>query len=44
MMSTLFKDSNKFTQGCNISQGVGNISRMNGMPLNKIMEIEIFDV
>ncbi|KAJ9535162.1 hypothetical protein OSB04_un001759 [Centaurea solstitialis] len=41
---TLFKDSHNFTQRCNECQRSGSISQRNEMPLNGILEVELFDV
>ena len=41
---TLFKDANDYVRRCNECQRVGNISKRNEMPLNSILECEIFDV
>ncbi|XP_042460227.1 uncharacterized protein K02A2.6-like [Zingiber officinale] len=40
----LFKDTKNFVQTCDQSQKTGNISRRNEMPLNCILEVELFDV
>ena len=41
---TLFKDAHQFVLKCDRCQRVGNISRRDEMPLNVLLEIEIFDV
>nr|KYP58627.1 Retrovirus-related Pol polyprotein from transposon opus [Cajanus cajan] len=41
---TLFKDARSFIERCDKCQRVGNISRRNEMPLNNILEVEIFYV
>jgi len=41
---TLFKDAHAFLELCNAWQWSGNISRKNEMPLNNIIEVELFDV
>ncbi|KAJ9535799.1 hypothetical protein OSB04_un001046 [Centaurea solstitialis] len=41
---TLHQDSYSFAKGCNECQRSGNISHRNEMPLNGILEIELFDV
>ncbi|XP_061356739.1 uncharacterized protein LOC133301145 [Gastrolobium bilobum] len=41
---TIFKDARIFVERCNRCQRTGNISRRNDMPLNSILEVEIFDV
>ena len=41
---TLFKDAHAFVAACDRCQRTGNISRRNEMPLNNILEVEIFDV
>ena len=41
---TLFKDAHSFVKTCDICQRTGNISRKNEMPLNSILEVELFDV
>nr|KYP49468.1 Transposon Ty3-I Gag-Pol polyprotein [Cajanus cajan] len=41
---TLFKDARSFIERCDRCQRVGNISRRNEMPLNNIIEVEIFYV
>jgi Integrase zinc binding domain len=41
---TLFKDVKTYVQGCDRCQRMGNITRRNEMPLNKILKVEIFDV
>ncbi|KAI3748909.1 hypothetical protein L6452_12328 [Arctium lappa] len=41
---TLFKDSHNFVQRCNECQRSGSISQKNEMPLNGILEVELFDV
>jgi len=40
----LFKDACGFIEKCDICQRVGNISKRNEMPLNNILEVEIFNV
>lgn len=40
----IFKDTHTFVQNCDRCQGVGNISARNEMPLNFILEEELFDV
>lgn len=42
--STLFKDAHQFGKNCDRCQRVGNISKRNEMPLNTILEVEVFDV
>ncbi|KAK9007302.1 hypothetical protein V6N11_051131 [Hibiscus sabdariffa] len=41
---TLFKDSHAFAKACDRCQRTGNISRKNEMPLQNILEVELFDV
>jgi len=41
---TLFKDAYEFCKTCPRCQMVGRISKRNMMPLNPILEIELFDV
>lgn len=41
---TLFKDAHFFVLKCNRCQRVGNISKRHEMPLNTILEVELFDV
>ncbi|KAJ4720983.1 DNA-directed DNA polymerase [Melia azedarach] len=41
---TLFKDSYSFVAACDRCQRIGNISRKSEMPLNNILEVELFDV
>ncbi|KAJ9562547.1 hypothetical protein OSB04_007707 [Centaurea solstitialis] len=41
---TLFKDAHNFTQRCEECQRTGSISQRNEMPLNGILEVELFDV
>jgi len=40
----LFKNVYAYVNTCNTCQRSGNISRRNEIPLNNILEIEIFDV
>ncbi|KAL4272410.1 hypothetical protein GQ457_13G015520 [Hibiscus cannabinus] len=41
---TLFKDARAFAKACDRCQRTGNISRRNEMPLQNILEVELFDV
>ncbi|XP_024980884.1 uncharacterized protein LOC112517738 [Cynara cardunculus var. scolymus] len=41
---TLFKYAHNFAQRCNECQRSGSISKRNEMPLNGILEVELFDV
>ncbi|KAL4388341.1 hypothetical protein GQ457_09G000150 [Hibiscus cannabinus] len=41
---TLHKDAQLFCQQCDRCQRTGNISRRNEMPLQNILEVELFDV
>ena len=41
---TLFKDARHFIERCDRCQRAGNLSRKNEMPLNFILEVELFDV
>ncbi|KAJ9543839.1 hypothetical protein OSB04_023546 [Centaurea solstitialis] len=41
---TLFRDADKFVKKCDRCQRSGNISRRHEMPLNYILEVELFDV
>ncbi|KAK9042680.1 hypothetical protein V6N11_017746 [Hibiscus sabdariffa] len=41
---TLFKDGHAFAKACDRCQRTGNISRRNEMPLQNILEVELFDV
>ena len=41
---SIFKDSHAFDSKCDNYQRTGNISRRHEMPLNPILEVEIFDV
>ncbi|PIN02788.1 DNA-directed DNA polymerase [Handroanthus impetiginosus] len=40
----LFKDAHSFVANCDRCQRTGNISRTHEMPLNTILEVELFDV
>ncbi|PIN21773.1 DNA-directed DNA polymerase [Handroanthus impetiginosus] len=40
----LFKDAHSFFANCDRCQRTGNISRRHEMPLNTILEVELFDV
>ncbi|PIM97903.1 DNA-directed DNA polymerase [Handroanthus impetiginosus] len=40
----LFKDAHSFVANCDRCQRIGNISRRHEMPLNTILEVELFDV
>jgi len=40
----LFKDVHTYVHSYNRCQQMGNLSRKNEMPLNFVLEIEIFDV
>ncbi|KAL5570863.1 hypothetical protein UlMin_020460 [Ulmus minor] len=41
---TLFRDAHAFAMQCDRCQRMGNISRKHEMPLNNILEVELFDV
>lgn len=41
---TLFKDAHLFASRCDRCQRVGNITKRHEMPLNCILEVEVFDV
>ena len=41
---TLFKDVHAYVRACDRCQRIGGWSRRNEMPLNYILEVEIFDV
>ncbi|KAL5563392.1 hypothetical protein UlMin_033139 [Ulmus minor] len=41
---TLFRDAHAFAIQCDRCQRMGNISRKHEMPLNNILEVELFDV
>ena len=41
---TMFKDAHAFVTTCDRCQHTGNISRRNEMPLQNILEVELFDV
>ncbi|KAK9008818.1 hypothetical protein V6N11_080296 [Hibiscus sabdariffa] len=41
---TLFKDAHTFAKACDRCQRTGNISRRNEMPLQNILEVELFDL
>ncbi|KAL4361862.1 hypothetical protein GQ457_04G021830 [Hibiscus cannabinus] len=41
---TLFKDAHNYYKACDRCQRTGNISRRNEMPLQYILEVELFDV
>ncbi|KAJ9551837.1 LOW QUALITY PROTEIN: hypothetical protein OSB04_015882 [Centaurea solstitialis] len=41
---TVFKDSHIFVKNCEACQRTGNISARNEMPLDNILEVELFDV
>lgn len=41
---TLFKDAFEFVKMCDRCQCTGNIFRRNEIPLNSILEVELFDV
>ncbi|XP_062109872.1 uncharacterized protein LOC133821742 [Humulus lupulus] len=43
-LPTLFKDANTFVKSCDRCQRTGNISQRDEMPLNVILEVELFDV
>ncbi|PIN05661.1 DNA-directed DNA polymerase [Handroanthus impetiginosus] len=40
----LFKDAHSFVANCDRCQRTGNISRRHEMPLNTILEVELFDI
>ncbi|XP_061364599.1 uncharacterized protein LOC133308034 [Gastrolobium bilobum] len=44
LQPTLYKDARKYVEACDNCQQTGNISRRHEMPLNNILEVEIFDV
>ncbi|KAJ9547549.1 hypothetical protein OSB04_020092 [Centaurea solstitialis] len=41
---TLFKDAFEFVKSCDACQRTGNLSQRNEMPLNNILEVELFNV
>ena len=41
---TLFKDAHEYVKTCDRCQRCGNISQRHEMPLNNILEVELFDV
>ncbi|XP_022158988.1 uncharacterized protein LOC111025433 [Momordica charantia] len=41
---SLFRDAHIFNQGCDRYQRSGNLTRKHEMPLNPILEVELFDV
>ncbi|KAA3488267.1 Transposon Ty3-I Gag-Pol polyprotein [Gossypium australe] len=41
---TLFKDAHEFFQACDCYQRIGNLLRRYEMPLQTILEVELFDV
>ena len=41
---SIFKDAHLFVSKCDQCQRTGNITKRNEMPLNNILEVEIFDV
>ncbi|KAL4384914.1 hypothetical protein GQ457_15G017330 [Hibiscus cannabinus] len=41
---TLYRDAQRFCQQCDRCQRTGNISKRNEMPLQNILEVELFDV
>ncbi|KAL8089245.1 hypothetical protein AgCh_038872 [Apium graveolens] len=41
---TLFKDAHQFILRCDHFQRVGNLTRKDEMPLNMMLEVEVFDV
>ena len=41
---TLFKDAHEYVLHCDRCQRVGHISKRHEMPLNNILEVELFDV
>ena len=41
---TLFKDAYVYVKACDVCQKTENISRRNEMPLNNILEVELFDL
>ncbi|XP_061338843.1 uncharacterized protein LOC133285603 [Gastrolobium bilobum] len=41
---TIFKDAREFVERCDKCQRTGNITRKDEMPLNCILEVELFDV
>ncbi|BAT79159.1 hypothetical protein VIGAN_02198500, partial [Vigna angularis var. angularis] len=40
---TLFKDAHKHVRNCDKCQRIGTISRRHEMPLQGILEVEVFD-
>ncbi|PIN02745.1 DNA-directed DNA polymerase [Handroanthus impetiginosus] len=42
--SNLFKDAHPFVANCDRCQRIGNISKRHEMPLNTILEVELFDI
>ena len=40
----LFRDAYAFVKSCDRCQRMGNISRRNELPLNNILEVDIFDI
>ncbi|XP_047268117.1 uncharacterized protein LOC124898523 [Capsicum annuum] len=42
--TTLFRDAEAFVKSCDQYQRLGTISRYHEMPLNNILEVEVFDV
>ena len=40
----LFKEAYVYVKACNVCQRMGNINRRNEIPLNNILEVELFDV
>jgi len=40
---SIFKDAHDYVRHCDKCQRIGGISRRNEMPLQNIMEVEIFD-
>ena len=43
-LKTIFRDCHDYVKRCDQCQRVGNISRRDEMPLNSMLEVEVFDV
>ncbi|KAL4282742.1 hypothetical protein GQ457_16G019910 [Hibiscus cannabinus] len=44
VLATLIRDANAFYKKCDRCQWTGNISKINEMPLQNILKVELFDV
>ena len=41
---TMYQDTRKYVSWCDRCQRIGNISKRHEMPMNNILEVELFDV